>query len=70
MPGLALLAGAYDVLLVGNDFARLGFLAGLQVGVVQEVHGVGLVVGLGHTHFRGVGGGTPGRKVRGDGVLP
>src|SRR5205807_8015553 len=42
--GFALFTRANNVLLLGNDFARFGFLAGLQIGVVQEVHGVCLVM--------------------------
>jgi len=53
-----------------NHFTGFGFLAALEIGVAEEVHGMRLVVGFGGVHFRGVSAGSVGGNIRGDGILP
>ena len=55
---------------VFDDFARFGFLAALEVGVAQEVHGMGLIVRFRLVHFRGMRASGIGGNIRGDGILP
>jgi len=62
--------GADDVMLVHDDLLGFGLLAALQIGVIQEVHCVSLIVGFGLMGFGGARSSGLRRDVGGDGVLP
>ena len=70
MFGLTFFACSHHMIGVLDHFARFGFLAALQIGVAQEVHGVGLIVRFGEVHFRGMRAGSVCGNVRSDRILP
>ncbi len=68
--GFTLFACTNHVIRVLDDFAGFGFLATLKIGIPEEVHSVGLVVGFREMHFRSMSAGDVRGNVRGDGILP
>ena len=70
MPGNSLRTGTGDTFQLVDELAGLGFFSTLEVGVVQKVQGMELIVGVCAVLHSGFGGRCGGGEIRGNRLLP